>query len=142
VSLIARRTAKVGELIYYPFLVLFLMIVSRISYFDDWDWPPALVLVLGANAAYAITCALSLRGAAERARRKALDRLQDYQHDYAAAAGQATKADASRRTADEVREMREGAFALLSRHPILGAVLLPSGGIGIWALVEFLAKGA
>ena len=40
----------------------------------------------------------------------------------------------------EVENERRGAFSLLSQHPLIAAVLLPSGGVGIWALLEYFAN--
>ena len=41
---------------------------------------------------------------------------------------------------DEVTDEKRGAFSLLSQYPVLAAILLPSGSIGAWALLEYLAK--
>ena len=35
-ELVARRTRCVAALIYYPFIVLSLMILARSAFFDDW----------------------------------------------------------------------------------------------------------
>jgi hypothetical protein len=40
----------------------------------------------------------------------------------------------------EIQSNRTGAFATLSRHPLLAAMLLPTGGIGLWALLSYLAN--
>ena len=39
-------------------ILLAIVIVCRASYFDRWDWPLWLLLLLGLNSAYAIAAAL------------------------------------------------------------------------------------
>ena len=41
---------------------------------------------------------------------------------------------------DLVQQEKEGAFSILSRHPLLAAILLPSGTVGIWVILEQLSK--
>ena len=53
------------------------IIISRNGFFDRWDWPVWLILVLGVNSAYAIYSVLVLRRAAEKARHDALERLNE-----------------------------------------------------------------
>src|SRR4029077_3842372 len=36
IRLIAMRTKAVGRFVYFPFVILVLMIASRISFFDNW----------------------------------------------------------------------------------------------------------
>jgi hypothetical protein len=139
VKLIARRTKAVGKLIYYPFLILLLMIVSRSSYFDNWDWPVALVIMLGLNAVVAVISAYMLRQAAERARAAAVEDLRARALDYAIQ-GRGDRADVLKEMTREVETERGGAFSLLSQYPIMAAVLLPSGGVGIWFLLDYLAR--
>ena len=45
IRFIAIRTRAVGEIIYYPFVILFLLVVAHNSWFDDWRWTPGLVVV-------------------------------------------------------------------------------------------------
>jgi hypothetical protein len=140
-ELIATRTEVVGNLIYYPFIVLFLMVVSRSSIFDRWDWPVSLILVLLFNATYAAWSAFSLRHSAEAARRKTLDRLDGLLVGHMAAESPDKSAiDVIREIASAIRAENRGAFASISHHPIFGAILLPSGGLGIWALTQYLPQ--
>ena len=75
IKVIAERTEAVGKLIFYPFLILFLTIVSRSSFFDRWHWPVSLILVYGLSSLLAVYAVWQLRGAAEQARNFALARL-------------------------------------------------------------------
>ncbi|HYP71002.1 MAG TPA: hypothetical protein VEP93_08955, partial [Variovorax sp.] len=74
---IAWRTKCVTRLIYFPFIVLSLFLVSRSAAFDDW-YMPAVGLVLAVlGATVALACAVVLRYSAEASRRFAMDRLRD-----------------------------------------------------------------
>jgi hypothetical protein len=77
IQLIAERTKVVGNFIYYPFIVLFIMIVARNNFFDHFDWPISLLLIFGINTAYALFCAFTLRRSTEEARREELKRLEE-----------------------------------------------------------------
>lgn len=136
---IARRTAVIMPLIYYPFIVLALMIVSRLDVFDRWDWPPSLIIVTGLNAVFALIAAFSLRQAAERARQVALAALRRKQLQLLGQPNQAAAAKQVETLAREVEELREGAFAPLAEQPLVRALLLPFGGAGLVALLEGLA---
>lgn len=139
IDLIATRTEVVGSLIYYPFVLITLLIVSRISLFDNWTWPPALFVALACNGGYAIWSAAMLRRTAEDARQAALKNLNDILI-ARTAEGQASGAEAqtARETIAMISAEDRGAFAAISRHPLIGALLLPSGGAGIWALTQYL----
>ena len=137
-QVITERTKVVTKMIYYPFTVLFVMIISRSSYFDHFDWPIALLLIYGMNSAYALFCAMSLRRTAEKARRIELERLQQ-KLVSAHGKGEKKRAKQIELTIDEIDAIEEGAFAPLSKHPIIGALLMPLGGAGVLTLLNFLA---
>ena len=131
----------VGQLIYYPFIVLFVMILSRVHYFDDWDWPLGLIAIFGLNAAGAVFAACTLRWAAEGARQDALGCLRQLR--FAATVGDGSKDSQARtpvaqRALEEVEVMRSGAFGSFAENPVVGALLLPSGATGLVALTQYL----
>jgi hypothetical protein len=131
----------VGNLILYPFVVLFLMIISRASVFDNWDWPVGLLLILGLSSVYALMCAVVLRRAAERARRKTIEHLRANLHQ---AIGEEEGPDGPRSAQirlliEEAQALRRGAFTHWTHHPVVKAVLLPFSGVGVLALIELLS---
>lgn len=139
IRFIAMRTRTVGAVIYFPFVIFFLTILSRNPFFDDWSWPVGLVLILGLNMALAIIAALMLRGVAEEARVHALDAI-DQRLITAKACGKSNEAAVLQSVRDRVAHEREGAFSILSQYPFIAAILLPSGGIGLALLLEYLPK--
>jgi hypothetical protein len=141
IDLIARRTQIVGDFIYYPFVVISLLIISRSGIFDHWTWALPLLILLGFNAGYAAFSAIYLRRTAERARQSALQRLSDRLIAYTAAGhGDDKEAKTIREATRLIQNEDRGAFAALSQQPLAAALLLPSGSAGIWALLQFFPR--
>lgn len=141
IDLIAKRTEVVGNLIYYPFILITLLIVSRVALFDNWTWPVPLLIIIAGNGGYAAWSAFRLRASAEEARKMALQRLNDSLIERTAA-DQSMGADAltAREMIAMIKAEQRGAFAPISQHPIFRALLLPSGGAGLWALTQYLPR--
>jgi hypothetical protein len=141
IELIGRRTRVIGNLIYFPFVVMFLLAIARHGYFDNWDLPTALVIVFTANAILIVIAALLLRRAAAMAKREALRRLEKHRtrltgetHDEAEKRRQVEWA------IEAIRNNQTGAFLPFTRHPAFAAsVAMPSGAYGIVLLIEYLA---
>jgi hypothetical protein len=148
VRLIADRTDVVGEFIYFPLVVLFFLLLARISYFADWDWKPGVIVVYALGTVYAICSALVLRMSAENARCRALSTLKKQllllivAPTPARQGARQPKENALKQVIAEVEGERRGAFSILSQYPLLAAILLPSGGLGIWAAIEYLSTRA
>ena len=169
IQVIANRTDAVGRLIFYPFVVLFLTIVSRSSYFDRFDWPIGIVLIYGLASLLAVCAVWQLRAAAEKARKVALAGLNEKllralagkqpaggPQDLAAKRGQEVKgeklkvadqkeSDKSdpveqiRVLLDEIRSCEKGAFAPITQQPVIKGLLLPASGAGLASLLEYLS---
>jgi len=141
IDFIARATDFVGRQIYYPFIVISLLIISRSGVFDHWTWPLALLIIVAFNAGYAAFSVIYLRHTAEAARKISLKRLHDMLMSYTATG------DADGKEAKTIREATtlienddRGAFAAISQQPLAAALLLPSGSAGIWALLQFFPR--
>lgn len=163
---IADASAALGRFVQYPFIILVIMILARSAYFDRWRWPLPLTVVIGANFAVVFIGTLLMRQAAEKVRQKAIQDL--YPHlsqamgpsvvpsssptgpepviKAGAAHGKARNVQSGGRPADqigllikEIQSLEEGAFAPLSRQPIFQAILMPFGGAGVLALLNYLA---
>jgi hypothetical protein len=133
IRLIAERTAVVSRLIYYPFMIIILLIASRISLFDNWGVPQGLAVIVGATILIAIFAALRLRHEAERARSRILTQLHET---LIKAVG---PADSSERPPENqvkliiknIEEEQTGAFMPFLAQPVVRASLLLLGGIGM-----------
>jgi hypothetical protein len=141
---IVALTRGVSRFIYCPFAVLLLLIVSRSTVFDAWDFPLPLLVLLAAAALYATFCALTLRGAAEDARRSIAAAYEDECLRLEAAGAGADGADpqrlarALRTLLERIKTTREAAFLPLTQQPAVRALLIPFGGFGGLSLVEYL----
>jgi hypothetical protein len=136
--LIARRTEAVGNLIYYPFAVIALMLISQSSIFDHWSLAPGHIIVISCSVLLISGCALALRWQAETARKKAIWRLSSEKIRLKGGS------DADRHTADQLDSMlnqihgfSNGAFAPYSQQPLLRALLIPLSGYGGATLLEY-----
>jgi hypothetical protein len=128
---VAQRTQAVAPLIWYPFLVLTLLLVARASIFDNWTWPASLLLIFAITAAWALGSAILLRRAAEQLRETALNDLRRFRL-------LGREVEAKRQMFDEliaeIRDLKTGAFAPLSDQPFIRAVLFPGAALGLIAV--------
>jgi hypothetical protein len=138
VKFIASRTDAVGGLVYLPFILLFLIIVARNSVFGHWNLTPSVVALLSVSAAIVIVAGLRLRGTTEAARGAALASLT---HQLIVAKG--VPNDPLVRQLEliinEVKELREGAFAPYTDQKFIRALLLPLAGLASTALIEYMS---
>jgi hypothetical protein len=137
VRFLAEWTGRIGGIIYYPFIVLFLIIVARSSIFDNWDMPPSLIAVLLLSVTVAAATVFILRGAAERLRRVSVHRLTNLLVTEEGLAPESQAVKQLRTVLGEVRDMKEGAFAPITSQPLVRAALLPLSGAGGIALLEY-----
>lgn len=137
IQLMAKRTEVVGSFVLYPFIVIFLMILSRINLFDKWDWPVSLVLVLSINSICALSCAFILRRSAKEAKDTTMEYLK---RKKLQAEGDDTRVQQLSLIIQEIESLKRGAFAPLSQQPALRAILMPFGGLGTAWLLEYFTK--
>ncbi len=140
IQFIAKRTAVISAMIYYPFVVVFLMALARHSYFDRWDFPAGLLAIFALNALYAFVNGVLLRHSAEQAKREALFQLK--QRLKGLSDEPVFKGEKRRdveRMVELIEQTQEGAFLPFTRHPLFGAIALPTGGTGLVLLLEYLA---
>jgi hypothetical protein len=140
VQVIAKWSHIVNPTIYYPFVVLCLMILSRNPLFDNWRTPRPLMIVLGVSALYAAACAFLLRRVAEGARKTATERFTQLLIEAKSDGTLAQLAAQIEVLIDEIRSLREGAFAPLTEQPVVRAILLPILTIGGPILLEYLNR--
>jgi hypothetical protein len=141
IHFVGDRTKAVAHLVYYPFIVIALMILSRSSMFDNWSTSIGLAIVITVSVAIVVTCAILLRVAAERLRTRAIWRLTNEKIPL-----ESLRGDGARRALaqidvmiGQIRAYERGAFAPYSQQPLVKAVLLPLTSYGGAALVEYLS---
>jgi hypothetical protein len=136
ILLIARRTEAVGNIAYYPFVILSLLIVARLTLFDDWTWTRPLVIAIGLHFSLAFYAAWRLPSMAKEYRDKVLQRLKQRQRKAFLQAERIP--DATDTMIKEVQSTHQGAFSYLWEQPAIRALLFPSGGIGLATLLQYL----
>jgi hypothetical protein len=146
IQFIAAYTKVIGHFIYYPFIILALMIFSRSKVFDNWDMPIGLVIVFLSAAALTLGSAFYLRRVAEHARKCVIKNITgmkmtlSVQPDSSAAACKDMEKQIDIALA-QIQEINEGAFQPLTNSPAFQALLIPFGGVGGVMLLENLVLG-
>ncbi|MEO8327651.1 MAG: DUF2723 domain-containing protein, partial [Nitrospirota bacterium] len=131
-----QLTEVVGTLIYYPFIIVLVMIVSRSSFFDDWDLPISLLIVIGSNIGLAIFSAFHFRQTAENARGRVLNNLSSMLSTSSGSRGNAQV----QKVISDVQNFRKGSFCPFADQPILKAFAIPSGGYFLMMFIEYLGR--
>jgi hypothetical protein len=136
---VAKRTRCIGSLIYFPFVLIALLIVSRSTVFANY--PPCLTILIaqGISLCVVFGCAIMLWWAATAARDTAKQKLADgvifARGHYANARGHYA-AEQLETLSSRVDQLKEGAFSPFSQQPLVRAVLLPLGTFGWNVLIE------
>jgi hypothetical protein len=139
IRFISEHTKAVGKIVYYPFLLLALLVFARSRVFDDWDKPIGLVLILLLSGGIALISTWLLRRAAETARQQILEQLNVmlralclYREEAARILEKQTL-----QAIEEIRSNRQGAFMSITQEPAVQAVMLPLGGWGMQELLKY-----
>jgi hypothetical protein len=135
---ISKRTKCVTTLIYFPFIIVALVIISRSGLFANYapSLPEMLVMALG--LLIVTGSAIALRQVAEASRAKAHRRLNDQIMLAKRSVGGEGRAAQLELLSRRVEELHEGALTPFSQQPLLRAMLLPLGSFGGTALLEYL----
>lgn len=140
VRVIGERTNVVGRLVYYPVIVILVMVLSRSTYFDDWGFPQPLALVIGLNLVIAFSCAYILNRYAREARDEILGRLE---LEWLALKSEVTEGEVKtsdkevEKLINDLKGFHVGAYKQLWSQPLLRSALLLISGLGI-AYTEYL----
>lgn len=136
IDLIHRIAKEINGFVYYPFVILFLLILSRSHFFDNWHYTPFLFFVFCFTAILALLSAARLRWAAIAARDKVLEAVQDRYWPLQSQGDVHKKC--VRLLVDEIKSLDSGPFLPLSKHPVFLSVLLPLSSIGGLYLIEYM----
>ena len=140
---IADLTEHVGRLVYYPFIVFFLLLLARNEWWDRWPWPWALIIIFVGNLTLAAASVVILQSTARKAKTEAEASLEAKVKRLQAATATspaANNASQAEQLLEEIRTLRRGAFIPFWENPVLGAVLLPSGGAAAFQILLWLVN--
>jgi hypothetical protein len=139
IGLISKRTVAVGNLIYYPFIILFLLIVACFPSFDNWTWKRATVIPLAMTFLLVLYTAWRLPKTASSYRDKVLADLKKSKRQALILKSEGVP-EVIDTMIDEVESVHTGAFSYLWEQPAIRALLLPSSGVGLVTLLQYMAR--
>jgi hypothetical protein len=145
IHFISEHTKLTGNIVYYPFVILTLMIFARSRIFDDWHIPTALVLIYLLIGVLSLVSILCLRRAVKEAKENVLNQLNTMLRMLALHSEPSARIleTQTQRAIKEILANRQGAFIPLAQEPAVQAILLPLGGWGGQALLQyFVLMGA
>jgi low affinity Fe/Cu permease len=147
VKIIAEITSRVGLMLYFPAIILFLMLLAYNTFTFVWPWRPSWILIVFCHFAVALLSMVILQNSAKRARDASVASLEAkiQQARSARAVTEKERTTASltegEQLLEEMRGMRSGAFVGFAGNPVIGALLVPSGGTVLLELIRhFLEK--
>ena len=132
VQYLAEKTENLEKIVYYPFAVLFLLILSHSPFIDNWRIVPSVAVVLATGIVVNVAGILLLRTYMGELRDATVSSLRAVRVD-----AQSTQHQALQTIIAEVGGERRGAFRPLGKDAILKAPLIPLGGYASLYLIEY-----
>ncbi len=136
-----RHTEVHNKFIYYPFFCLFLIIMARNNYFDNWLITPFMVFVYIFFALITLMSAIRLRAAALYAKKEILKKLNTNSAQSPINEWRNGKNDnviKLKSLITEIENFKEGIFSPLLHHPMILSLLMPFSSVGGVYLIEYL----
>lgn len=141
VRLAADLSRHVDRMIYLPFSAVFLLALTRHPVFDNWDWPPALIVVFVACFVVIAYAAFVLRFSAREWRRKTVEEVRESVERQSRQYEPGSIPMKRLQTAlSAIENEKRGAFSGITDDPVLKALLSTTGGFGTIALLEQLTR--
>ena len=146
VSIIAEVTKRVGKLIYFPALLFLLIILANNNLFYFFPWPPTYYVFVICHFGVAAASVIILQRAARKARNLSMEileqKLNQLKAGSAVTEAQMHQHDISETEAllHEIRSLKKGAFGGFWSNPVLGALLVPSGGTALIEIIKQFIK--
>ena len=121
---LAKRSRCITSLIYYPFIMIALLIISRSPGFKNLQTPPTIIIAQIISVAIIIGAVVALRRSAEAKRASVIENLSNR---LIAIRGSkdAELTSQLELLLNRVENLRDGAFASWSSQPIVKAFLVP-----------------
>jgi hypothetical protein len=132
---VANRTQCITRMIYWPFVIIALMVLSRSPLLANFAPSVPDLVVTGLAVAIAL---VGLRWSAETSREKARRRLKDQIVAARTLKDGGRQAEQLQTLLSRVEELRDGAFSPFSQQPAVRAILLPLSTYGVTALLQYL----
>lgn len=142
VQIIADLTERIGSVLWFPSIIFLMQLLARTQWWDRWQWTTSLVVITVTNFLAVMLCILIVQHAARDAKQEAERVLANKVHQARAAAAPSAavhSANQAEQLLDEIRDVNRGAFVGFWQNPVVGALLVPSGGtvlveLSVWLL--------
>jgi len=128
-SLVGDWTKDMAKLTSYPFVILALLLLARIPYFDDWRWSTPANLLYLMVVVSVISVAYRVHKAAEHLRSETLTNLRK----EPATAGR-------EKLESRINSLSIGAFAPFYKQPVMEAFFWLLSAIGVTGLWQAIAR--
>jgi hypothetical protein len=142
VQLLADTTAGVQGLVYYPFVILFLLVVSRTSLFDGWHIPLSLYLIFAVSGILMLAAAIRLRKAAEETRAHALEDMRLCLLKISGRCPEEVETETMEKQIEGmiplVKGIRKGAYSPIGEQPIVRAILGLASGVYAVSILDWV----
>ena len=134
---VIERTRCVGSLVYFPFVLLALLVLSRSTVFANFAPNLSLLVAQGLCLMLVFVSTIMLWWAATTVRDTTKQNLMNRIISAKSGAGE-TKGYAGQLEVllQRVEQLKEGAFGPITQQPLVRAVLLPLGSFGWASLIE------
>lgn len=120
IRLVADRTEVIDQLIYFPIILLMLMFLSRIVYFDYMDFPLSNGIISVISISLLFYAGLKLRTEASQLKWEVIENAKNQD-----------------KMIKELEQFNYGAFQPMSEQPVVRSALLLVGSLGLFA-AEYL----
>jgi hypothetical protein len=140
IQLVTELTEQVGKLVYYPTILLVLLLLARNGWWENWSWPPGYIFSFVCGLLLALASVWILQNAAKQSKQQAQEDLERKAAEaHAREEPPRSKASQAEKMLDELRNLKRGAFVPFWQNPVVTAFFASSGGItalqiGIWLL--------
>lgn len=135
VEFVADYTIRINTVLYLPYIALFLLLISRNSYFDRWPWPPGLKFIFIFNFTLTFVCSWCIRRVASKVKADAIHRMH-----LAQMSKNINPSDQKRikHIIKFIDDIKGGAYSSWLLDPTVIGALIPTGGAGLIALLKVL----
>jgi len=137
IQAIVKISETAARFIYYPFIVILILGAARLRYFDRWNMPLGLLIVIMLGLSYSVYCAVSLRSAARKAKEEILQRLWKKELSFTGHNDRLI-CEQIKMLYKSIESMRKGPFVPFFEQPFVRAVALFLGGGGGLVALNFL----
>jgi len=126
IRLIGNLTNTIGPQVVVPFVAIFLIVVTRNSFFDNWNYPASFLFFFSISGIALLVCAIWLRALATRAKKFALERLVIQKTRYINDPKKSSQVDY---VIELIQGYQKGAFSGWKDNPLVAAIMLPISSI-------------